>query len=86
MQSEWFSVLCNKSVEIWAKSIKKHETSLQTIVQDLDGSISDMAYIVFNILERKEKSDTHSNQKIKIMLNSATDRNLHSLVSCQVEA
>ena len=66
---------------------KKHETSLQTIVQDLDGSISDMAYIVFNILERKEKSDTHSNKKkIKIMLNSATDRNLHSLVSCQVEA
>ena len=33
---------------------KKHETSLQTIVQDLDGSISDMAYIVFNILERKK--------------------------------
>ena len=65
---------------------KKHEISLQTIIQDLDGSISDMAYIVFNILERKEKSDTHSNQKIKIMLNSAPDRILHSIVSCQVEA
>ena len=35
-------------------AIKNHETSLQTIVQDLDGSISDMAYIVFNILERKK--------------------------------
>ena len=69
-----------------SKINKKHETSLQTIALDLDGSISDMAYIVFNILERKEKSDTHSNQKIKIMLNSATGRNLHSLVSCQVEA
>ena len=65
---------------------KPHETSLQTIVEDLDGSISDMAYIVFNKLERKEKSDTHSNKKIKIMLNSAPDRNLHSIVSCQVEA
>ena len=69
-----------------SKINEKHETSLQTIALDLDGSISDMAYIVFNILERKEKSDTHSNQKIKIMLNSATDRNLHNLVSCQVEA
>ena len=33
---------------------KKHETSIQTIALDLDGSISDMAYIVFNILERKK--------------------------------
>ena len=69
-----------------SKINKKHETSLQTIALDLDGSISDMAYIVFNILEKKEKSDTHSNKKIKIILNSATGRNLHSLVSCQVEA
>ena len=69
-----------------SKINKKHGTSLRTIVQGLDRSISDIAYIVFNILERKEKSDTHSNKKIKIMLNSATDRNLHSLVSCQVEA
>ena len=68
-----------------SKINKKHETSLQTIALDLDGSISDMAYIVFNILERKEKSDTHSNKKIKIMLNSAPDRNLHSIVSHQVE-
>ena len=29
----------------------------------LDGSISDMAYIVFNILDRKEKSYTHSIKK-----------------------
>ena len=46
-----------------SKINKKHETSLQTIALDLDGSISDMAYIVFNILERKEKSDTHSIKK-----------------------
>ena len=37
-----------------SKINKKHEIALQTIVQDLDGSISDMAYIVFNILERKK--------------------------------
>ena len=59
-----------------SKINKKHETYLQTIVQDLDGSISDMAYIVFNILERKKN----------LIPTQSKDRNLHSLVSCQVEA
>ena len=50
----------------------------------------DRGIAVFILPERKllknEEKETFGLIKIKIMLNSATDRNLHSLVSCQVEA